>query len=763
MAKKLSRKKLETIELSPSDLPLGDRRAMERILQQAVQQQFGISPVDSPLVQAQEVMYQAFEASSPEKQISLAKRALAISLDCADAYGLLAEHATSAAEALALLEKGVAAGRRALGDVTFREQAGHFWGLLETRPYMRARHALMQCLWDVGRREEAVEHAIELLRLNPNDNQGVRYLLSSYLLDLARDDELRELLAEYDEDSTDWLYTKAILEFRKTGEGPRANKALLKACQQNPHVCDYILGLKMLPPELPGYYQPGNEDEAVLYVVRQLGGWKGTPGALAWMRKVLMSPLPEPPRRAAPSWPQLAKKLALLPPTEECWQVDIRPLSSVVAGTKSAASNWMVLVTNPAADEILVVEMEPARPDAKLVWEYVIEAMLRPKERDPARPQRLEVRLKSFWTPWRKKLAEVGIDCVLCETLAHVDEVLIETIAPLAPGADAQLSAGDEVPLGELKQVAEQTWQADVRRLPIWVGDAGEPRRPWSVLVADRYSTAIIAQDIRVLEPTPDWLADNVLKAMRRPGIGEPHRPGVVQVASPQYAQALEARLAEAGVAVEVCENLREINELFGELGSRLSGPDKVSPLLEVPGIGPHEAGEFFAAAAEFYQQSPWRHIPGDSVIKVECAKYQSGPWYAVVMGQSALTYGLALYEGLDVLRAVMREGHTQQGAARNTSALSVTYGEEFEIPIRDLEAIETNGWPIAAPEAYPSVMRVNPGFVMRPPLVWELELVEGALRAIPEFIQMRNRKWATFTVAVASGDLELRVSRVEE
>ncbi|HEV2642619.1 MAG TPA: hypothetical protein VGT98_07930, partial [Candidatus Elarobacter sp.] len=62
-----------------------------------------------------------------------------ISSDCADAYVLLAEEtARTAGAARKLYEQGVAAGERALGPNYFRNEVGSFWGLLETRPYMRA-------------------------------------------------------------------------------------------------------------------------------------------------------------------------------------------------------------------------------------------------------------------------------------------------------------------------------------------------------------------------------------------------------------------------------------------------------------------------------------------------------------------------------------------------------------------------------------------------------------------------------------------------
>jgi tetratricopeptide (TPR) repeat protein len=173
-------------EQSPLEF-LPNRRAMEQMMRQlaAEFEDEGEQREATPLDRAQDMMYQAFEAS-PAEQVRLARQVLKISADCADAYALLAEHAKTADEALTLHKQGVDAGERALGKKAFKEDEGHFWGVLETRPYMRARQGLAQCLWEAGRREEAAEHYREMLRLNPNDNQGVRYSLATLLLDLER-------------------------------------------------------------------------------------------------------------------------------------------------------------------------------------------------------------------------------------------------------------------------------------------------------------------------------------------------------------------------------------------------------------------------------------------------------------------------------------------------------------------------------------------------------------------------------------------------
>ena len=62
------------------------------------------------------------------------------------------------------------------------ENAGVFWGLIKTRPYMRARLALGELLAAEGSPRKAINHFEGLLEVNPHDNQGVRYpLLSVYL------------------------------------------------------------------------------------------------------------------------------------------------------------------------------------------------------------------------------------------------------------------------------------------------------------------------------------------------------------------------------------------------------------------------------------------------------------------------------------------------------------------------------------------------------------------------------------------------------
>jgi len=229
-------------------------------------------------------MYEAWDARGAQR-IALARKALQVSADCADAYVLLAEEtAESLAEKRELYEQGVAAGERALGERMFREEAGSFWGILETRPYMRARAGLAQVLWLLGEREAAVAHYQEMLRLNPNDNEGVRDLLINCLLALGRDEEAGQLLKDHAEDGmATWLYSWALWAFRQEGDSAQARRRLRNALKQNRHVPDFLLGRKRLPRQLPDLIGFGDEREAVAYAAFALENWQRTPGALEWL------------------------------------------------------------------------------------------------------------------------------------------------------------------------------------------------------------------------------------------------------------------------------------------------------------------------------------------------------------------------------------------------------------------------------------------------------------------------------------------------
>jgi tetratricopeptide (TPR) repeat protein len=181
-------------------------------------------------------------------------------------------------EALDYSRKHLSVPREALTAV------GSFWGIVQTRPYMRARARLAQALWAMGDRQAAIEHAQDMLRLNPGDNQGGRYVLLNWLLMLDAPDQIEALLAQYDDDvSAVWTYGRALNAFRREGDTHDSRRLRANARKWNPHVPAYLSGKRRLPRELPELIGMGDESEAIACASEQMAAWRATPGALDWL------------------------------------------------------------------------------------------------------------------------------------------------------------------------------------------------------------------------------------------------------------------------------------------------------------------------------------------------------------------------------------------------------------------------------------------------------------------------------------------------
>jgi tetratricopeptide (TPR) repeat protein len=246
-------------------------------------------PLDSEeemLDVAQALMFDAMESRSKAKRIALAEEALLTSPLCADAYLMMADDdADTEDERFALLQAAVAAGEDAMKLLGYEKDAGQYWGIIETRPFMRALHALG--LEHMVRKELHLAQKLfeRMLKLNPNDNQGVRYILLDVLLQLGKGKDAAKLHKKYQEEySAFWGFGGALLCFMKEGEGALATAALAKAREMNTHVAAYLSGQKKIPKRLPAYYSPGADGEAQSYVVDSMASWKSVTGALEWIK-----------------------------------------------------------------------------------------------------------------------------------------------------------------------------------------------------------------------------------------------------------------------------------------------------------------------------------------------------------------------------------------------------------------------------------------------------------------------------------------------
>jgi len=127
------------------------------------------------------------------------------------------------------------------------------------------------------------------------------------------------------------------------------------------------------------------------------------------------------------------------------------------------------------------------------------------------------------------------------------------------------------------------------------------------------------------------------------------------------------------------------------------------------------------------------------------------------------MTKGLVLYDSLGTLQCIQQGNLSDEESARLSAGLTVVFGEKEDLAAADGEAAEKHAWRIAGADAYPSVYRMEQGLSMRPPLAWELRLLEACLRGIPEFVRKKSRRLEPLPIIVptAGGELLLVLSWV--
>lgn len=240
-----------------------------------------------PVEEAQEHAYEAMETEDPFEALELTKKALQLDPDCVDAFMLMARLTSrSLTEKIKKVKRIIARTEQKLGKNYFEENRGHFWGLVETRPYMRARSFLVSALRKTGKTAEAIHQAEEMLELNPNDNQGIRDTLLGMYLETGNLDGARILFEKYPTEFMAVFLWGQVLERYLSGDLKKAARIYRRASERNPYMLDYLTGRKRPSSELKDFYSPGDESEAI-FCLEEIGpAWQKHPEAIEWLKSL---------------------------------------------------------------------------------------------------------------------------------------------------------------------------------------------------------------------------------------------------------------------------------------------------------------------------------------------------------------------------------------------------------------------------------------------------------------------------------------------
>jgi tetratricopeptide (TPR) repeat protein len=263
-----------------------------------------LSEPGSPRAKAQQLVYDAMEAEDDPTAARLCKEALKIYPDCTDALNMLADIEDVVVRDYVKTKRlAVEAGRRDLGEDYIEQAKGEFWLDIDTRPYMRALAGLADGLLQWGQPEhieEAISIYEQMLELNPNDNQGIRYSLAGFYLQRKRYLQAADLFGRYEDDWMAVLCWARVLLAHATGKENKAVELLAVARKKNAYVELYLTGKKRRPRTREPYYSPGKESEALFCADTLWEAWKKHPKSKQWLKAMCLKSENERPTRENP-------------------------------------------------------------------------------------------------------------------------------------------------------------------------------------------------------------------------------------------------------------------------------------------------------------------------------------------------------------------------------------------------------------------------------------------------------------------------------
>ena len=159
---------------------------------------------------AEDYYFDALETNDLDKQDELLEKCLALNPDHLDAKILLIINDYPPYFAVEKLQELERAEKRKLKKEDLYEP-GRMYGIFETRPYMRCLLYIAQSACDAGMYKIALKYYELILKLNPNDNMGVRYVIPGLYLYYDKRKPLEQLIDFYQEEAIEMEIALAFM------------------------------------------------------------------------------------------------------------------------------------------------------------------------------------------------------------------------------------------------------------------------------------------------------------------------------------------------------------------------------------------------------------------------------------------------------------------------------------------------------------------------------------------------------------------------
>lgn len=244
MNKKINEKLGKFIEANINDLFSGEETALEK---------------------AYNKLDEAIICSNKTTARKLAKEAYKISNECFDALIFIADLEPTITKKINKLKESIDIEKNRLKKdrIYIKDNFGLFYQILETRPYLDGLYKLAFLYANNYQITNAIKICKEILKLNANDNLGIRYLLMDLYALSENEKQLLNIYDKYKEKSLETLFPLLVLYY-KLYDDKKTKKYYKEINKFNPYIIDYIDNYKKS--NITDYYQKGSLEEAINYL-----------------------------------------------------------------------------------------------------------------------------------------------------------------------------------------------------------------------------------------------------------------------------------------------------------------------------------------------------------------------------------------------------------------------------------------------------------------------------------------------------------------
>ena len=228
----------------------------------------------------------------------LFRRALELDPQHADAHnhlGIISLEARKLKAAEQHFRAAIDGGQRHLR----RDGAKAYWGFNENRPYLRGLANLALVLAEQRKWAEALAIHKQMLKLNPNDNQGVRYLIGPECLRVGDDQGAIKVFQKCIHEEVGCAFGLALATLRTHGSSAKIGEGLITGFAANRYVAPMLLGeawerldafhgTNMAEPEWAHDVLAAQADlwQEVPRGAERLRFWWAAPPVVTWRRKL---------------------------------------------------------------------------------------------------------------------------------------------------------------------------------------------------------------------------------------------------------------------------------------------------------------------------------------------------------------------------------------------------------------------------------------------------------------------------------------------